>query len=267
MNHAPRILDIGNVNSLAIISDVHLDQRGEKLEQSFLNALESIKNVEVLVLLGDIFDFVFAKKLFYAEHWSQVLLKLKELRATGVKIYFVEGNHDFGFEHCILNEFKSVFEAAGDFILIARHKHLGRVEMRHGDDIVCQPSYLKFRSVVKSALFQGVFSIVPGFLLHQIFSKYAKVSRKKDVYRKLDSEFLKSSLLNYFNLLQNSQMPKADTLVFGHIHVFCDNVIESTRFLSGPDWLSCPSILQIMADGAVLRLPATATELPQKFVF
>ena len=267
MTHAPCILDIGSVNSLVIISDVHLDQRGDKLEQSFLSALESIKNVEVLVLLGDIFDFVFARKRFYAEYWLQVLIKLKELKATGIKIYFVEGNHDFGFEHGILNEFKSVFEAAGDFVLVAHHKHLGRIEMRHGDDIVCQPSYLKFRSVVKSGWFQSVFSVVPGLLLHTIFSKYAKLSRKKDDYRKLDSEFLKSSLLNYFNLLQNIPVPKADTLIFGHIHVFCDDVIDSTRFLSGPDWLSCPSILQIRADGAVLRLPSTATELPQKFVF
>ena len=64
----------------------------ERIFISWLNHIQ--KDVEVLFLLGDLFDFWFEYKTVVPKGFVRVLGKLAELSDQGVEIHFFAGNHD-----------------------------------------------------------------------------------------------------------------------------------------------------------------------------
>jgi UDP-2,3-diacylglucosamine pyrophosphatase LpxH len=235
-----RIIKPKNILNFHVISDVHLSDPHDKLTRLFIDTLYSLENEETLFLLGDIFDFIAVKSNYFFELWENVFLAFKHLKKNGVRIFFVEGNHDFGFEHFKSPFLQDCFENYGDFVIEMEHEKLGPVQLRHGDDIVCKPHYLKFRKFVKNKNFQKIASkAVPGQMMQFLFSRYAKISRKQDKYRVLSDNFLNSCLNETLKIY-----PYLNILIIGHIHVLKDMLIHhKTHFLVGPDWLSRPNYL------------------------
>ena len=64
----------------------------ERIFISWLNHIQ--KDVGVLFLLGDLFDFWFEYKTVVPKGFVRVLGKLAELSDQGVEIHFFTGNHD-----------------------------------------------------------------------------------------------------------------------------------------------------------------------------
>jgi UDP-2,3-diacylglucosamine hydrolase len=251
-----RIVDLGSSENLVVVSDVHMRTPDDAQTGNFLSFLESIGSslkCDTLVLLGDIFDFVNARQSFYFQHWKKVFFQLKALKARGIKVVFVEGNHDFGFEHSPRDEISECFDHCGDILLKIKHPRAGDILLLHSDDVVCPPSYRIFRSLVKSAVFQSLFTPVPGRLTDAIFSRYAKISRSRDNYRVLDPRFLTQCASEFVCNLDGTLGLKPQICVFGHIHVHLDDVLEDIRFLSGPAWLTQPSFLILTDTGAIER--------------
>ncbi len=235
-----QVLKLKNINSFIVFSDVHLRDPKDSLTQKFIQTLESLPQVDAIFLLGDIFDFIAVKSHYFFKLWEDVFLILKKIKAKGVKIFFLEGNHDFGFEHFKSEFLDNCFTVYGDFIVELNHQELGYVYLRHGDDVVCHSNYLKFRNFVKNKYFQKVSAmLVPAFVMQFLFTRYAKLSRKQDAYRTLPETFLKSCLFSSLSLF-----PKTNILILGHIHILRDEVLDNkVRFIVGPDWLSQPSYL------------------------
>ncbi|MEA2063036.1 MAG: metallophosphoesterase, partial [Gemmatimonadota bacterium] len=81
-------------------SDAHLgsdESPGslEKVEQ-VLGFLEYARTeADVLVILGDLFDFYFEYKTVLPAHHIRVLTALGSLTRDGVACYYTAGNHDF----------------------------------------------------------------------------------------------------------------------------------------------------------------------------
>lgn len=235
-----QILKLKNIKTFVVISDVHLRDPDDQLTELFLDTLSSFKEIDAVFLLGDIFDFIAAKSSYFCKLWQNFFAACKNLQEKGIQVYFIEGNHDFGFEHFKSDFLQKCFSAYGDFIVEIAHKKLGYVHLRHGDDVVCKPNYLKFRKLVKGKLFQCVTSmLVPGWLMQFMFSRYAKISRKNDAYRSLPEPFLQNCLQTTIKI--HSYI---NVLIIGHIHILRDCILENgVRFLVGPDWLSQPNYL------------------------
>lgn len=246
-----RRVEWNNINSFAVISDVHLDHPKSLLTQKFIHGLENLKDVEAVLFLGDIFDFIFAKQKYYAQKWKNVFDAIEALRIRGIKTVFIEGNHDFGFEYLTHKDILHSFDACGDIELIASHPTLGKVMFRHGDDIVCPPSYRIFRNFVKSSFHQFSASVIPSKLVDKICEKWAHHSRSQDRYSQLSHSFLEGCLARFLNSLPPEYLPKV--LVIGHVHLDFDRTIEKTRVLIGPDWLQTPSILVCDKGGKFTR--------------
>jgi UDP-2,3-diacylglucosamine pyrophosphatase LpxH len=247
-----KVLDLGECDNLVVVSDVHMRTPDDIRTQLFCDFLSKIgKEIkcDLLVLLGDIFDFINARQVFYYRLWQNVLNQLADLDSRGVKVIFVEGNHDYGFEHSPCSEIKNCFFECGDFVIKTEHSSLGQILLMHSDDVVCPPSYKVFRSLVKSNGFQSLLSPVPGFFTSAFFSAYAKLSRSRDDYRELDSRFLTTCVEQFVDVLQH----QPNVCVFGHIHVHLDDHLRNIRFLSGPAWFDAPSWLSISEDGRVER--------------
>ena len=137
--------------------------------------------------------------------------------------------------------------------LHAPYKVLEKV--RHGDDIVCPPNYLIFRKLVKSWFLQKLLCFcVPGWLMDKIFTKYASISRKKDVYRKLSEDFLIKCIFDFLN----KHFLDVNTLIIGHIHVeynelFKDDVSRKVKFFSGSAWFDKSTYLLVSKNEVVRK--------------
>jgi UDP-2,3-diacylglucosamine pyrophosphatase LpxH len=254
------------------VSDVHLVDPGDAQTVLFLNFLRTIRSdtsqdarlgqVRHVFLLGDIFEFIDAASPFFRTLWKEVFEVLGMLHRRGVLVYFVEGNHDFGFEYVRQREFHAVSSHestlwlkqwatfVGDVGLQFHHPALGRVHVRHGDDVVAAQEYLYFRGFVKSRLAGFLLRRVPSQASHQFFLWLAKKSRKRGDAYELPFEKVRDDVLRF---VSDGEFPLPDVLIIGHIHVFIDTKINGMRMLSGPDWYQSPSYLMVAQDGSIGR--------------
>ncbi|APJ02691.1 UDP-2,3-diacylglucosamine diphosphatase [Silvanigrella aquatica] len=258
-----RTVKIVEIENFIVFSDVHLRDPNDEITKIFLNNLDQIisniqnkkQKIDALFLLGDIFDFITVSKKFFLNLWKDVFEKFKKLKDFGVKTYFIEGNHDFGFEHFHSKRLDQYFTDYGDFIIEFHHKKLGTVVLRHGDNVVCAPTYHKPRSFFKSYLFQKIANFfVAGWIMHFICTKYAKKSRNRGAYNALQPEFLKHCLTQYLIDYEFQFKKNLDTLIIGHIHVLLNFIYNKTNILVGPDWFSAPNYLYCDKEGSTTRI-------------
>lgn len=77
---------------VVVISDTHLGTHGCQA-RPLLNYLNSIEP-QTLVLNGDIIDIWQFKKKYWPDTHMKVVRKVMKLASSGVKVYYVTGNHD-----------------------------------------------------------------------------------------------------------------------------------------------------------------------------
>jgi len=109
-------------------SDVHLvpeDQEKTRLLQGFL---EDSGDADIVVILGDLFEFYHGYDNYIYPWYESVANTLKKMTGNGSKVYFLEGNHEFelggffarhtgvvsGREMVIQHDGKKVFLSHGD---------------------------------------------------------------------------------------------------------------------------------------------------------
>jgi UDP-2,3-diacylglucosamine hydrolase len=132
------------------IADAHLREWNLEPQTRIVQFLErEKKNLEVLVILGDLFEFWFGFEPFAFVGYKPVLAKLEELVREGVRIRYFEGNHDFVlgsyFEKTLKAEIvskESIFDLDGKRIYVA-----------HGDLVNRRDRiYRTFRLLLRNAL-------------------------------------------------------------------------------------------------------------------
>lgn len=245
--------DLGLLSGRCVfVSDVHLKRPDDDLSSAFLHFLAGLKgNVDHLFLVGDIFEFIDASSVFFQRLWDPVFSGLRDLKSGGCRVYFIEGNHDFGFSGAGIHHWWSEWaDLAGDLSCAFLHESAGTVHVRHGDDVVASQAYLYFRACVKNRRIQQILRAIPGRLMHELCLWFAERSRRAGAYRPLEQSVLKSSVQAYLQR-ENPGVPQA--LVLGHIHVFSDASGLGSRLFSGPDWPSAPSYLELDRQGNWFR--------------
>lgn len=80
---------------IVFIADAHLTGIDDNNQKDLVRFLDSLKDADSVVLLGDIFDFYTGFTSVVYAHYVPVLAALLRLKERGVKIVYVEGNHDF----------------------------------------------------------------------------------------------------------------------------------------------------------------------------
>ena len=84
---------------ISVISDVHVHPTrgsGEAILKSFCEN-ETVINSDYVIFLGDIFDLLVFNFDEYLDIYEKSIESINKLSEKGVKIFFVEGNHDFSF--------------------------------------------------------------------------------------------------------------------------------------------------------------------------
>lgn len=196
---------------LVVVSDIHLGHCADERGQYLLNTIHQLvkSDVRTFVMLGDIFDFTLGSSGYYRRKFAPIGAALTRLAASGTRVLFFEGNHEFNMPRFGWDGVEIIEE--GDRLI-----ELGdgtRVLMTHGDMLYPSKVYAAFRHVVKSRLVKEVASLFPGTFLDKMTLKSAQISRAQD----------DSRTMNHRGLLEtaNRWLAGSDAQhgIFGHFHV------------------------------------------------
>lgn len=158
------------------LSDLHIHSGDDPTASRFVQFLRSEPSPgDLLVLGGDIFDLLVGSKRVFRARFAPVLEALRDCTNRGVRLHYLEGNHDFHFAG-IFRGFINVTVHRKDFELEA-HGH--RIWVSHGDLIDREDKgYLFLRAATKNLPFRVFVKAMPGALVDWIGSRSSGASRK-----------------------------------------------------------------------------------------
>lgn len=195
------------------VSDVHIKSPNDERCKKFLGFLNLVLQggASHLFILGDLFEFLYGKPDYIVKRYQSIFNKLEELSTSGVKIYYLYGNHDFSFGP--IAPFISVEEQISDIEL--GEKKLG---IFHGDGI--DPSDIKYRVLkrfLRGSLFHFFTSVIPDPLLYGVAALFSSLSRNLNLSTR--SKGLRSWVPYRQKALGLLELSDLDMVVYAHTHV------------------------------------------------
>lgn len=248
------IIQLKEGKKIYFASDQHFGapspEKSKPREQIFLNWLEAIKvDVQVLFLLGDLFDFWFEYKYVVPKGFVRVLGKLAELIDSGVKIYFFTGNHDLWMIDYLEKEIGIELFTINQIFTINNKKFF----IGHGDGLgPGDKGYKRLKKVFTSSINKKLFRWVhPDLGLafgHYLSTKNKLISGDSDV-KFLGDE--KEWLVQYAK--RKLEQTHYDFFVFGHRHLPLEiKLTEKSIYINLGDWISYYSFA--IFDGLNMKL-------------
>ena len=236
------------------ISDFHLgvpnDADSRKREDKIVAWLNSISNdVQILFLMGDVFDYWFEYKEVVPRGYVRLLGKLAELSDAGVEMHYFTGNHDMW-----------VFDYLPKEIGLQIHRAPIQMEyngkkffLGHGDGLGPGDYGYKFiKRVFANKLAQWLFARIhpnTGIGLMKFFSRRSRIATgtSDDFYLGDDKEWL---MIYSREVLQKEHY---DYFIFGHRHMPLDKALsDKSRYINLGEWIN--HFTYAVYDGQELQL-------------
>lgn len=228
---------------LVSISDVHVQTPADLKGQRLLALLEEVAagDVDCLVMVGDIFEFILGSNRFFREKFSPFGEALNRVVASGTRVVYLEGNHEFDLRHLGW----SGVEIITDRDYLHTCPDGTKVKFTHGDLVYSPLAYRRFRAVVKSRWFLFLCRFIPGRLMDWLALRGAKASRAQDAYRELDTGRIYDEMKSWLGDDHDVRFG-----IFGHFHVpFGDPVTEVDGLLISSDCWDNPSVIVYKQEG------------------
>jgi len=221
-------------SKLLVVSDVHLHHLGDEKGVRLLRSLATIDPTvtEVVVFLGDIFDFCFGGSQYFQEKFRKLGEVLSQLVDGGTRVIFFHGNHEFFLAR--LGWRGVEFVSASDYVLSLREGPA--IALTHGDFILAPWHYRLYMACVRSTLSRVIAGWVPQGVLDRLCLGLASHSRKQGEYKKVPHGALLSRAVAWV------QRRGCAVGIMGHYHVPYDYRKEGVRILCSPAW-DAPSFL------------------------
>ena len=203
------------------ISDVHLGLKAFNpvaRERNFARFLYDLpEETTEIYLLGDIFDFWYEYKYVIPNGFARTLGALAHLNDKGVKIYFINGNHDVW-------TFRYLQEEIGFIVLkeMTIKEIAGtRFCLAHGDELTGERGQKFLKSVFRNRFLQTLFSSIHprwAFALASGWSKHNRLNSGMDFRFRGVEDPLYEVAANY------EKINHVDYFVFGHMHTAGNNL-------------------------------------------
>ena len=238
------------------VSDVHLRPTAADAhipQERFLSFLESAgKDAAAIYLLGDIFDYWYEYKYTIPRGYTRVLGKLAELSDSGVKLYFMRGNHDVWMYDYLSSEI-------GGQIL--EQPYFGEISgkvfcLGHGDGLGYTPfGFRILRFIFHNRLIQRLFSAIHprwSFALGYAWSAHSRNRKKKNIDFVPNFKGPEEPIFKY--AVQVASQRKVDCFVFGHFHTPTEQTLPSGEkfFILGEWTLSGEYLVYDFADDSLV---------------
>ena len=236
------------------ISDFHLGVPNEtdsrKREDKIVAWLNSIRNdVQILYLMGDVFDYWFEYKEVVPRGYVRLLGKLAELSDAGVEMHYFTGNHDMWVFDYLPKEIGLQIHRAP----IQREYNDKKFFLGHGDGLGPGDYGYKFiKKVFANKLAQWFFARIhpnTGIGLMKFFSRRSRIATgtSDDVYLGDDKEWL---MIYSREVLQ---IEHYDYFIFGHRHMPLDKALsDKSRYINLGEWIN--HFTYAVYDGQELQL-------------
>jgi UDP-2,3-diacylglucosamine hydrolase len=222
------------------ISDFHLgvpnDKDSRKREDKIVAWLNSISHdVQILYLMGDVFDYWFEYKEVVPRGYVRLLGKLAELSDAGVEMHYFTGNHDMWVFDYLPKEIGLQVHRAP----IQKEYNGKKFFLGHGDGLGPGDFGYKFiKKVFANKLSQWLFARLhpnSGIGLMKFFSRKSRIATgtSDDVYLGDDKEWL---MIFSREVLQKEHY---DYFIFGHRHLPLDKQLnDQSRYINLGEWIN-----------------------------
>ncbi len=205
-------MEQGNRTSVYFISDAHLsikDSPSER-ENRVLEVLnKAAAEASHLYIVGDLFDFWFEYKYAVPAAYLKVVGALLELTRSGVRVFYIPGNHDFWMRDYLTRQ--AGVEITGDFLEI---EHFGwKILVTHGDGIrIDDRGYRFIKRIFRNRFCIWLYAQLPVNLAYRLAMGTSKASRDyTDSRRNKDSS-------DYVEFARRKIEAGYDAVVMGHVH-------------------------------------------------
>lgn len=237
------------------VSDIHIQSPADEkyaLFRSFLDACLEVKP-NFLFLVGDIFDLWVADRDYFVHTYSALIQRVRDLKASGIEIYYFEGNHDLDLKVFWQEQMGvKVFSEPAYFDLLG---HTVRVE--HGDEMDPDDKGYKFlRWLLRTPAGRGLGRHLPNPAVKWVGERASQVSRDYTSNVKTVTEGqVRDKFLSHIGRAYSSKA--FDVLVAGHVHVAEDvSVLRNGKTIRGFNlgtWLKEPLVLELTESSLRLR--------------
>jgi UDP-2,3-diacylglucosamine hydrolase len=203
---------------LLAVSDLHIHGPDDPLYGSLLALLRDRATPgDVVVLAGDIFDLFVGDKQVFVRRYSAFLAGLEEAASRGVRIHYIEGNHDFHVRGAF-ERFPGI-SVHGDGLSV----ELGgkRFYFDHGDRADRRDyGYRVLRGFFRSPVMKALVRAVPGTWLDRFGRASSRRSRgsKPALLEDLPRERLDRLRRVYRSYAAEKLAEGYDYVVMGHCH-------------------------------------------------
>ncbi|RMF45398.1 MAG: UDP-2,3-diacylglucosamine diphosphatase [Deltaproteobacteria bacterium] len=228
------------------IADAHLLEPEDANYRDLLAFLgaqaDQIRN---LVILGDLFEFWIGSDRTVPGRYRPLLTLLEELHRRGVRLTYVEGNHDFHLGPFFRDRLECRILPDGGSIELDGL----RIHLAHGDLVdPTDTGYRLWRALVRSRAVRLLAGLAPQHLTWNIARALSRRSRKR---RAGKPEFDPTELLKGYARRQLAA--GHDLVVTGHYHHPMQIDFEQGRLVALGDWIGGRSYA-VLEDGELKLL-------------
>ena len=143
--------------AIALLGDAHL-REGDPEVEAFVSFLEGLPGrASLLAILGDLFAAWIGRADLVRTHHERVVSALRRLHGRGVRVLYVEGNHDFFLRRLYAGDpFETIAETDLEIDLEGRRLHLAHGDLMNRHD----RQYRAWRRLSKSRPFFAAFNLM-----------------------------------------------------------------------------------------------------------
>lgn len=216
------------------VSDVHLGLRlpeAPERERKFVEFLRAIPSgeTESLYMLGDIWDFWYEYHDVVPKGYAQVFAALLDLMAAGVKVYFIEGNHD-QWSYGYFSELGMTCPKTQPYYTEIGGK---RFCLGHGDMLGAgNEKYKRIQWMFHNKLFRAMFSALHPRIGIGWGKTWSRQSRTAKPVPKYVFKGETEPLWQWCSACGE----KVDYFIFGHYHTAWDIPVGDARLMVMADW-------------------------------
>jgi UDP-2,3-diacylglucosamine hydrolase len=222
-----------HAGSVVFLSDAHLGAESQEREasrearlHSFLDTLPG--RASSLVIVGDLFDFWFEYRTAIPRRLFRTLARLERLRAAGVDIQYLNGNHDFW-----LGPFLSETLGIRTTDRAVTVEQQGRrLWVHHGDGLVGGDlGYKLLRGVIRSPFSIGLYQLLHPDLGIPFAHAVSGWSRQSRGHPPLQPDRL------WREIAEPRFAEGYDGVLIGHFHHAYERRENGREFLVLGDWI------------------------------
>ena len=213
------------------VADAHLRKPSDRNYLLMLDFLEEQRGkTDMLVLLGDIFEFWIGKSTVIADH-VPLVDALERLHQQGTQLVYVEGNHDFHLGPVFTRRLAcQVFPDGGSIELDGIKVYLAHGDLANPADV----GYRRLRSFFRSGLVRFLIRALPNVLLQSTAALAGFLSKKSCGGQRNDSPARK--ILKPF--AEPLLAAGHQAVVTGHFHQPFHEKLGDGELIALGDWIT-----------------------------